>query len=828
MIKNTQLAGAFALILTGQAVTTLAQAIEYDAQPLIHTTPAERQAAHQQAQEQFAKTNKSAREKWSALAQNGLPELVEATEKMRQLYEQNGDVEARDAWVKLLLQQGRRREALDACVLCSANIWSVETLEPLARAARDERDFVNAVLMYRELQKKSPKNKAGWLGLMLTAIDARDFALAQQMAEQYQTRFGSDNELVQAQLHLEESQQSNTDRLKQAQAQLETDPNNPTQIRAVFQAAACLKAYPIQEDLLNKHAELFSQNDVLWLKHSKAVFLNRTGAQMNDPVQLKQANALLLDVVANAPAGSELSNLARQDLVDSLVRIKQYRAAIKESDRLLLELKVLPFYVQEARADAWAALNYPFKALEIYRQIAAKLPIDHRLQQKIISANADAERYERAQQQIDALKHDPEIGDFTGTRQLDNPAYYDLLFWQIRLHAWRGDNATARILVDEWLQHAPADPWGLMLKGDIARYQMQRDEAHALYTNAQARLSPKDTYFAKAKLADLALDSGDWRTVVADIQTLPAYKEDTERLNERLGFEQAAQLFVQAGRRRTTQPRATTHESQHDAYLYSPRLSGGHRLFVHQQDVKTPEDNQLLRNGFTGLGAELYFYPAKITVEAGAGTQLNQRGYAWLDGQYRFNQHWQGQVSFKLNSDDVSAKALRDNVYGNQLSASATYTANEWRSAGAGVDAMRMSDGNQRLGVHAWLRQDLVRHDRWQLNSYTNVSASKNRTLVAAYYNPAHDVAAQSELSLAYRQPIDGQISLVSSIAAGAGHYWQSDYAGQNTWLLRARQDWNFGPRFGVGYEFGRRKSIYDGLAELQNYGSIMLNVRFK
>jgi hypothetical protein len=60
-----------------------------------------------------------------------------------------------------LLQQGRRREALDACVLCSASIWSVETLEPLARAARDERDFVNAVLMYRELQKKSPKNKAG-------------------------------------------------------------------------------------------------------------------------------------------------------------------------------------------------------------------------------------------------------------------------------------------------------------------------------------------------------------------------------------------------------------------------------------------------------------------------------------------------------------------------------------------------------------------------------------------------------------------------------------------------------------------------------------------
>ncbi|GHA66697.1 hypothetical protein GCM10009007_04000 [Formosimonas limnophila] len=651
---------------------------------------------------------------------------------------------------------------------------------------------------------------------------------ASEQSPKDQVQLGHDEQLIEAQLYLTENDLSNLDKLKLAQTELERNPNNPEQIRAAFNAAARLNAYPIQEKLLNDHAELFEPIDVLWLKHSKAIFLNRVGAQTDDLSQLQQANDLLNEVVTQAPVGSELALLARKDRVDSLVKIRQYRHAIKESDQLMAELPELPLYVKEARADAWSALNHPFKALKIYNQIATTKPIDEQMQQKIINANIDAEYYTRAQQEIEALAHKPKKGDFTGTRLIDNPAYKDLLFSQVRLNALRGNTALARTQINKWLHDAPADPWGLMLKGDIATYQDHYDEAKALYSKAQSLLSPKDQYIVKTKQAEMSLDLGDWRTVVQDVKSLPKDKESVEHVSERLAVEKGAQIIVSAGRPHATHPTDTERETQRDAYLYSHRLEKGHRFFVHTQRVKTPEEGGTLHSGFVGIGAELSLFPVNIKLEFGRGMNINRRGYLWLTGQYHINQHWEAQAAIKLNSDQVLAKALNDKVYGNQYNISAIYTASEWRSAGVWFDALDLSDHNQRLGANIWLRQDLLRHDRWRLNSYTSLDTSKSKKMFTAYYSPYREVAVETELDLSYRQPIDGRISLTSSIVAGAGRYWQSDFSPQTTWVLRARQEWILGPRFSISYEFGRRKSVNDGLADINNYGSLELNMRFK
>ncbi len=768
------------------------------------------------------------REEWVVSARQGEQELSLAIVHLQKLYDQTRNGKVRDDLIALLLRQNRRLEALSVCAACLPEDYSVDALENLARAARDLRQYEKSSSFYTRLQQIAPSNRNAWLGMMLVATEARDYDLAKKMAVSYEQRFGSDTALTDAQRYLAETSLSNSERLYQAQAALQVSPNDPALIKKVFLLASRLGVYSVQEQLIAEHPKVFAATDLYWLKHSKAIFLSRAALATDNRQQHQEALVLLNEVLAQAPKENPVYKKALQDKVNVLVQLRQYAAANDLAEALVAEYGVQPLYVQEAQADALMGLGRPFKALKTYQKMGTTALSDRLVQQKLIAANADAGRYARAQKLLDAMLLAPKRSDFTGARLVGNPAYVERNFAQIRLHAWRGNMRTANKLMDEWLASAPSDAWGWLLKGDIARWQDKPDDAVRFYEQAQPLLSPSDRESVVARMANAHLDQGNQQLAMQDLAALPKDGAAYEALNERLADKRAAQLSVNYGVRHEASQGLHDDEVYHDATLSSPQTKQGLRLLAHHYAQRSPSGLQLLDAGGMGLGLEWQSFPFEATLEAGRGLHLNKRGYVWVDGQYRLNQNWKLSGSFKVNSDETPLRALKVGVYANQLSAAAQYSNSALFNAGLSYSLMDLSDHNKRHSLGVWLSKDLLTYDRWRLNAGLSGSATRNKTIqTAEYYNPKRDQSASAQLQLSYRQPIDGRISVRHEITSASGFYWQSGFAREKTWSLSYGQEWSFGSSWGLGFNYGRKKSIYDGGVEYQNFGALHLNIRF-
>ncbi|MGX9105281.1 hypothetical protein ACWTQZ_26755, partial [Escherichia coli] len=88
----------------------------------------------------------------------------------------------------------------------------------------------------------------------------------------------------------------------------------------------------------------------------------------------------------------------------------------------------------------------------------------------------------------------------------------------------------------------------------------------------------------------------------------------------------------------------------YDSRFYSARSDGGDRLFVRRQGSFGEFDGQPERAAYSGLGAEVSFYPLLLTLEGGMGSELNHKGYLWsrLDG--RLGDRWTLGAAINLNS----------------------------------------------------------------------------------------------------------------------------------------------------------------------------------
>ena len=180
------------------------------------------------------------------------------------------------------------------------------------------------------------------------------------------------------------------------------------------------------------------------------------------------------------------------------------------------------------------------------------------------------------------------------------------------------------------------------------------------------------------------------------------------------------------------------------------------------------------------------------------------------------------------NSANTPVKALNQNVYAHEYNLAAEYRHSSATQIGAGVGLMDFDDGNLRKSANVWMNNLLYQYDRWQLGSKLWADYSANKDIPEAhYYNPKNSKSLSGTLQLSYTALLDNGISLKQTVSGGAGRYWQSGVAAENTWNLSYGHDWQFGRKTSLTYEFGRRQAMYDGQPEFQNFGNIGLNMKF-
>lgn len=769
------------------------------------------------------------RERWVIHSRSGEVERSEAVDALRRLYADSGDNAVRADLIALLIRGGQQQEALAVCAACRPDDYSADELQNLAKAARDTKAFDTAALLYRELQNRFPEQKIGLLGGALTAVDTARYSEAELLIQEYRRRFGNDADIQAADGYLGKKTMGLTDRLAEHTDSLKPSSDRESVLEA-YRTAGEMRAYPMQERLLETYPQYFGENDRLWLKSAKAASLLRSALALHSQTQLETAYQELSAVIAATPENSEIHTAALRDRLAASNALKKYKESIADYRRLA-EAGEQPDFAKMQYASALLNTGNPNRASALLGDIAGRQMAQHKKVEdetagELIQAYADAGRYSRAKKLVGSWNTAETVLDFTRNVEIQNAQREQAHFWNARLDAWNGKPGKAAKDMDAWLAEKPADPWALTLRGELAQWNGQDEEALGWFLQAKEYAPTDSQEWIDNKIALSEMFAGNWKE--ADrYAAAGAGKLNFSEFNRQYAENRAPQLIAGAQAMKTTSPEDGTEWTQ-DATLYSKRSAGGHRAYVAERSTYVPNHGSPLRAGRAGAGVQINLYPVAVDLEAGHGFDLNRKAYARAGIGYRPTGRLKLNATAAYNSAATPVKALNQGVYAHEYTLDAEYRHSSATQFGAGVGLMDFDDGNLRKSARLWMNNLLFQHDRWQLGSTLEADYSRNRDIPAAhYYNPENSRSIGGSLMLSHTAPLDGNTTLKQTVSAGAGRYWQSGQAAENTWSLSYEHDWQIGRKTSLSYRVGRRQAMYDGQPEFENFGNIGLNIKF-
>ena len=724
-------------------------------------------------------------------------------------------------------EQTAKPVAKRVCTDCHPGLLPAVALAERAFQARKQGQWPEAEGYYQALRKHYPDQKDGWLGLALVAIDTQRYTQAQGLLAAYKKRFGEDDGFESAQDYWVEQYLSPMEQLAYFQEKISKKPGDRNAVLQTYRAAAKLGAFPVQKNLLQQYPQYFSPGDAVWLAHDEAVKLHKIAVKPSD---YQAAYATLQSVYHQSEQDAPVYRKSLQDGVVLAGSASQPKQALSLYRQLSTEEQNAA-YVQEAVADAWLATGSPFKAGAVYQRLwldkEAAGQETFALQRKRIQAAADAQHFDQAWQILESLRPQQRINDFTRTQLLNNDGYQAVYFDKVRVSAWRGDFKQAHQLIDDWLNTLPGDAWGHQLKGDVYRWQGRPDDALKEYREAQSKV-PEPNQFAPS-VAQVMLDNQNWPEVKSYLAKFgQTDNTDWQEYVRKASKARAPELWIDSSVGRNTHPQELGNENSHNVYLYSQRSLDGYRALVHYHTDEVPVGNDSLRQQRVGAGLDVDRDPWHAQIEAGKGVELNKRGYLSANLDYRLNQSWTLSVNGQINSENTPLRAINQQTYAKEIAASVQYSYSPLWRINLGGSFLDFDDGNHRNSGFASFNHVWLQHDRWQLDQTVRFDWQKNRQLTGVdYYNPDSAHALWTEARVSYSQPFDHNIKLKQSFTLGGGRYWQADYNAEKTWLLQYGQEWQLGAAAFLQLTAGRKRSVYDGRPEYQNFGQLGFGYRF-
>lgn len=481
------------------------------------------------------------------------------------------------------------------------------------------------------------------------------------------------------------------------------------------------------------------------------------------------------------------------------------------------------------------AKGSPHKALSTYQNIEQRASKNKRavsdvLLQKLSLAASDAGEFKLAQKYLEQITSNAYINDYTRTSRIINPSYDSRYFGLARLALWRGNSQLAQQLIDDRVfNKTPGDPWVMLQKSELEKNRRNYNDAKFWSEKASYFLNDNDQQEVRTSLAEIALSQNDLPTVS---KTLDAMNEEQRQSAQSLikHYEQArsGKIVGSVGLQHRTSPISYSNESSQDYAIYTPKTANGHDLYVHYLETRSPYDKESLISRRIGVGTELNFYPLQVKMEGGKGIKLNDKAYFSTEANYTLNQHWSFNLDANINGSGTPVKAINKGVYTKDIGFSTTYSYSDIFQAGLGGGVMKFDDGNLRKEANIWLKINTFKHDRWVLTNNFRVDYSKNKTIDSAeYYNPAKATSLEFGADLSYYQPLNYGLVLNHHLKASVGVYKQAELSREKMWSISYGHNWRIGKRYAISYEVGRKKNIYDGSAEFNNFGNLTFSIYY-
>ncbi|WP_150540137.1 poly-beta-1,6 N-acetyl-D-glucosamine export porin PgaA [Actinobacillus vicugnae] len=775
------------------------------------------------------------REEIVVFARQGDSQLEQAITQMSALYKKTKNQKVRDDLIALMVRNGQFKEATEVCSTCDINGFSESELENLAKAYRTSQNLPKSLQLYTKLRHAHPQNPNGLLGSALVETELAQYPAAQAHLAQYKQKFGADAGYKDASSFLLDKTEPELSKLGRWQDELKANPANHHLATQLYRLAAKLNVHPIQDKLVQQYPDLFSAKDKAWLIHSEVISSVKGNSSLKK-ADLQVAYQYLTQVIENTKPKNPLYQQAIQDRLTIANRLNE-NGLVRQDYQRLNELGAeMPDYVKEAYADTLLREGSAFKALGVYQELETKERALHKkvstpLLFKLISASSDAGYFEQAQAYQEQIRESETIWDFTRTTHLINPNYERAYYNQVNLHNWRGDKTTAVAkLTDRLTNLVPGDPWTMLALSEVESARNNYDDANFLADKASYFLGESEQSAYKNQSANIALSQGNLRKVRKLVESYtPEEREYAESVLKNYEDLRRGSFNASFGVQHQTAPsNKSSNETSQEYYLNSPKTADGHYAYVHYVEEKVPTEDTLLKQRRIGVGGNLNLFPVNVNVEAGKGIKLHDKGYLSLATSYVLNQNWRFDLSGNLNGSGIPIKAINQGVYNKDIGFGTTYTYLDLLRIGTGVNAMKFDDGNLRKSFYAWASVETFRKDRWALTNNLRFDYQRNKQIDSAwYYNPLKSRNVEFGVDLSYLQPMNYGLALTHHVRGTVGQYKQQSHNAQRSWSLSYGHDWRITKKVSLSYEIGRKKNIYDGDAEFNNYGNVNLSYSF-
>lgn len=800
------------------------------------------------------------RENIVIFSRQGDSQLTEAINQLKQLYARTSDSKVRDDLIALLMKQSRFEEVASLCEHCQLSKLNENELENLGRATRNIKRFDRSLSIYQTLNRRFPNNPNGALGSALVSTDMGKFESAKSYLNSYQKRFGQHQGYQDALTYLNTSSEGDVAKIGRLQNELAHPPENKEIALQLYRLSAKYQLIPLKNTLAQKYPELLNSNDVHWKDYDNAISLSK--GEGAGKAQLERSYDELKKLSETLNKENPLYTKSLQDRLVIAVRLNK----LDDVESIYTELKQqtdsqLPNYVEESYADYQLAIGSPFKALNIYKklekdQLSQNKEVSSELLMKLVYASSDAGYFSEAKQYLDKIKVEPYILDFTRSHRIENPFVDRVYYTNIHLNNWRGKRSQSLALINERLNDkSPGDPQVMIERSEFERTRNNTDDALYWTKRAQAFLPSENHISARSQFAQIALTNGDFKQASHIINGFSdKEKQDQKSLIENYESSRAGYITGSYGISHRTSLNSDGqsnfgNEVNQEYYLYSPKTEEGHYLYGHYIDTKSPNDKfqYNFRLQRIGIGGKFNFYPFSLNVESGKNlklsektfeqNQLKNKSYIIANLDYRLNQNWHFNLNVARNGN-TPVRAIYQNIYTKEVGGSILYTQADLFSIGSSINVMKFDDGNLRKSTSLWGNIESFSYDRWRINNslrFDYMRNSRNDSNVW-YYNPQNSRSFESGIDVAYTQPFNYRLNLTQHFRGTIGHHWQSGItdatqsigkSSEKTWAISYGHDWRIGKKVGLSYEIGRKRNVYDGESEYNNFGNLNFSVSF-
>jgi len=534
------------------------------------------------------------------------------------------------------------------------------------------------------------------------------------------------------------------------------------------------------------------------------------------------------------PEAQDSYQQARVDRLGALLARYRMAEVVSEYQTLQAEGRTVPDYAQRWAASAYLYLQQPNKAQAIFGRLNAAAPqaVTAEDETDLFYAQAENERIDQAA--LLAQRVSQRYPYATRLYQLPTLAYNDdwlvgqSLLAQSRVY--QRDLAEAERQLTHLARTAPGNQ-GLRIslasvylaRGWPRRAEEELKQVEGLEPRSLP-LEIQQGYVAQALQEWRQLD------LLADdvIQRAPE-SVAAQQLERSRRIHHMSELRISGNQGIDSDgPVSGSHDFGIHAALYSPPIDDNWRLFTGWgfntgQFDEGKGINRDLSAGAEWRSRDLWLEAEVANRNYGHGNELGLRLSSWYD----LNDQWRLGGSVARLSAETPLRALTNGISANGGNLWLRWQQNESRELRASVAPSHFSDGNNRLEYGLEGRQRLLAGARYRLDMNLTLSGSRNSQENVPYYNPKRDFTLLPSLTLDHTLYRHYQTEWSQQFQAGAGSYWQRDYARKPITQLGygQRVSWNGVLDAGAMLQF--EKHPYDGKRERNIGVTFDLNYRF-